>query len=174
MPNPSIDRATYTNDSRFEKLREQGISYETFKNNETYYLQQLSSTSIHDLYNKGKAMYEKYTNLYNQSNNLFIQLLKDVNIPVQAIDWAHPNMRDGNLVKYNELLQNYAKQANGDESKITSTQKSSAARESGYTVDLIRSTNNAESMASIYLDGRRNAVSMQRMGLAQSVFEDIT
>lgn len=29
-------------------------------------------------------------------------LLKDVNIPVQAIDWAHPNMRDGNLVKYNE------------------------------------------------------------------------
>ena len=30
------------------------------------------------------------------------RLLKDVNIPVQAIDWAHPNMRDGNLVKYNE------------------------------------------------------------------------
>lgn len=29
-------------------------------------------------------------------------LLKDVNIPVQAIDWAHPNMRDGNLVKFNE------------------------------------------------------------------------
>lgn len=29
-------------------------------------------------------------------------LLKDVNIPVQAIDWAHPNMRDSNLVKYNE------------------------------------------------------------------------
>lgn len=30
------------------------------------------------------------------------RLLKDVNIPVQAIDWAHPNMRDGNLVKYEE------------------------------------------------------------------------
>lgn len=30
------------------------------------------------------------------------RLLKDVDIPVQAIDWAHPNMRDGNLVKYNE------------------------------------------------------------------------
>lgn len=30
------------------------------------------------------------------------RLLKDVNIPVQTIDWAHPNMRDGNLVKYNE------------------------------------------------------------------------
>lgn len=29
-------------------------------------------------------------------------LLKDVNIPVQTIDWAHPNMRDGNLVKYEE------------------------------------------------------------------------
>lgn len=30
------------------------------------------------------------------------RLLKDVDIPVQAIDWAHPNMRDGNLVKYKE------------------------------------------------------------------------
>ena len=30
------------------------------------------------------------------------KLLKDVDIPVQAIDWAHPNMRDGNLTKYNE------------------------------------------------------------------------
>lgn len=29
-------------------------------------------------------------------------LLKDVDIPVQAIDWAHPNMRDGNLKKYKE------------------------------------------------------------------------
>ncbi|MCI9193352.1 MAG: hypothetical protein HFE92_08160 [Acutalibacter muris] len=29
-------------------------------------------------------------------------LLKDVNIPVQTIDWAHPNIRDGNLVKYEE------------------------------------------------------------------------
>lgn len=29
-------------------------------------------------------------------------LLRDVDIPVQAIDWAHPNMRDGNLAKYNE------------------------------------------------------------------------
>ena len=30
------------------------------------------------------------------------RLLKEINIPVQAIDWAHPNMRDGNLVKFNE------------------------------------------------------------------------
>lgn len=29
-------------------------------------------------------------------------LLKDVDVPVQAIDWAHPNMRDGNLKKYDE------------------------------------------------------------------------
>ena len=27
-------------------------------------------------------------------------LLKSVDVPVQNIDWAHPNMRDGNLVKY--------------------------------------------------------------------------
>lgn len=36
-------------------------------------------------------------------------LLKDVNIPVQAIDWAHPNMRDGNLVKFNEGKQEFWK-----------------------------------------------------------------
>lgn len=29
-------------------------------------------------------------------------LLKQVNVPVQNIDWAHPNMRDGSLKKYNE------------------------------------------------------------------------
>jgi hypothetical protein len=28
-------------------------------------------------------------------------LLKSVDIPVQNIDWAHPNIRDGNLTKYN-------------------------------------------------------------------------
>ncbi|MEG1669156.1 hypothetical protein [Chryseobacterium sp.] len=29
-------------------------------------------------------------------------LLKSTDIPVQTIDWAHPNMRDGDLTKYNE------------------------------------------------------------------------
>lgn len=32
----------------------------------------------------------------------FSNLLKSVDIPVQNIDWAHPNMRDGNLKKYAE------------------------------------------------------------------------
>lgn len=32
----------------------------------------------------------------------FSNLLKSVDIPVQNIDWAHPNMRDGNLKKYNQ------------------------------------------------------------------------
>ena len=29
-------------------------------------------------------------------------LLRKVDVPVQTIDWAHPNMRDGNVRKYNE------------------------------------------------------------------------
>lgn len=29
-------------------------------------------------------------------------LLSSIDIPVQNIDWAHPNMRDGNLKKYNQ------------------------------------------------------------------------
>ncbi len=32
----------------------------------------------------------------------FCNLLKSVDIPVQNIDWAHPNMRDGNVKKYNQ------------------------------------------------------------------------
>lgn len=32
----------------------------------------------------------------------FCNLLKSVDIPVQNIDWGHPNMRDGNLKKYKE------------------------------------------------------------------------
>ncbi len=155
MTLPSIDKNTYTTDSRFEKLRNQGVTYEAFKNNESYYLQQLSTTSIHDLYNKGKEQYAKYTALYNQSNNLFIQL---------------KNQETQNYAKYTEILQRYANQNNGDESQISSTQKSIAARESGYTTELIRSKNDAECMADVYLDGRRNAISMQRRGLTQSVF----
>ncbi len=32
----------------------------------------------------------------------FSNLLKSIDIPVQNIDWAHPNMRDGNLKKYSQ------------------------------------------------------------------------
>ena len=31
----------------------------------------------------------------------FANILKSIDIPVQSIDWAHPNMRDGKLKKYN-------------------------------------------------------------------------
>lgn len=36
-------------------------------------------------------------------------LLKSIDIPVQNIDWAHPNMRDGNLKKYDEGNPNFWK-----------------------------------------------------------------
>jgi hypothetical protein len=36
-------------------------------------------------------------------------LLKSVDVPVQAIDWAHPNIRDGNLTKFNQGLPNFWK-----------------------------------------------------------------
>lgn len=47
-------------------------------------------------------------------NNWFMvidvcNLLKDVDIPVQTIDWAHPNMRDSNKIKYNQGLINFWK-----------------------------------------------------------------
>ena len=36
-------------------------------------------------------------------------LLKSIDIPVQNIDWAHPNIRDGNLTKYNQGYPNFWK-----------------------------------------------------------------
>jgi len=36
-------------------------------------------------------------------------LLKSLDIPVQTIDWAHPNMRDGNLTKCNNGSPNFCK-----------------------------------------------------------------
>lgn len=36
-------------------------------------------------------------------------MLKDVDVPVQTIDWAHPNMRDGLLKKYNSGQVNFWK-----------------------------------------------------------------
>lgn len=36
-------------------------------------------------------------------------LLKSIDIPVQTIDWAHPNMRDGNLKKFNNKQANFWK-----------------------------------------------------------------
>lgn len=36
-------------------------------------------------------------------------ILRSIDIPVQNIDWAHPNMRDSNLNKYNEGYLNYWK-----------------------------------------------------------------
>jgi hypothetical protein len=36
-------------------------------------------------------------------------LLKSMDIPVQGIDWAHPNTRDGNLKKYHQGFQNFWK-----------------------------------------------------------------
>ncbi len=36
-------------------------------------------------------------------------LLRSVDIPVQTIDWAHPNIRDGKLTKYNQGYPNFWK-----------------------------------------------------------------
>lgn len=39
----------------------------------------------------------------------FSNILKSIDIPVQNIDWAHPNMRDGNLKKLNAGNKNFWK-----------------------------------------------------------------
>ena len=65
---------------------------------------------------RGNAFIDSYKHrVYLEvPNNWFMvvdicNLLKDVNVPVQSIDWAHPNMRDGNLKKYNQGSPNFWK-----------------------------------------------------------------
>lgn len=63
---------------------------------------------------RSNAFFEPYKHrVYLEvPNNWFMvvdicNLLKDIDIPVQAIDWAHPNMRDGTLKKYNQGHHNF-------------------------------------------------------------------
>lgn len=51
-----------------------------------------------------EPMYRVYFEIPQNWNLVidFCNLLKSVDIPVQNIDWGHPNMRDGNIKKYNQ------------------------------------------------------------------------
>lgn len=148
MGNFHIDKSTYATDPRFQALRDAGISYEDFSFNQSYYLNTLSKSSIMDLYKKGQAMYEKYTDLYNNQNNIFIKMKADARIKEN---------------KYNDLLTAYAK--NSQTGEATSHDKTVAALYSGFTSELQNNLTDAEIMKDIYLSQRFNAVDMQRRGL---------
>lgn len=143
-----VDKSTYLSDSRFQALRDAGVSYEDFSFNQSYYMNTLSKTSIMDLYKKGQEMYEKYTNLYNNQMSLFTQLKND---------------KIKKSEKYEQLLAHYAQQ--NESGEATGNDKTYAALNSGYTTDLIKSVTDAEIMADVYLSQRFNAVDMQRRGL---------
>ena len=143
-----INETTYNTDPKFQGLRNAGVSYEDFSRDPDYYLSKLSKTSIMDLHAKGQKLYEHYTELYYQQDNIFIQLEKQ---------------KTKKAVKYNELLTYYAN--NNGTGEPTTADKRSAVLHSGYTTDLINSVTDAEIMKNVYLSGRQNAVDMQRKGL---------
>jgi len=159
----SIDKTTYTYDSRFEDLRKSGVSFEDFSAHQDFYMNKLSRTSImslanEGLYEKGKALYNTYTDLYNVTNNIFHQL---------------KNKKDTSKANYNDLIKNFEAQnrkqlaKNGQSGSFAATdaQKHTAISQSGYTTELINNTNDAENLADTYLDKRFMAVDMQRRGL---------
>lgn len=163
MSNNTIDKLTYMHDSRFEALRNQGVSYEDFSANQTFYMNKLSKTSImslekEGLYEKGKALYETYTNMYNQQNNVFIQYKNKLTANKEQYD---------NLIKQFELQnqQQLAKNGKSGSFAATDAQKNSAISQSGYTTALINATNDAELSADLLLDKRFQAVDMQRRGI---------
>ena len=55
-------------------------------------------------YLSGKYQHRVYLEISNNWEMVvdMCNLLKTIDIPVQNIDWAHPNIRDGHLKKYNE------------------------------------------------------------------------
>ena len=59
----------------------------------------------------GTAMHRVYIEIPSNWNMVITvcNLLKMVDIPVQNIDWAHPNIRDGNMTKYNNGQPNFWK-----------------------------------------------------------------
>ena len=153
-----IDKYQFQYDPRFASLRNQGVSFEDFKAHEEFFVKKLGNTSIMDLYNKGKALYETYTNLYNQQNNIFIQL---------------KNQKNSCQADYNALIANFEKQnkqqlaKNGQSGSfaVTTAQINTARQQSGYTLALINNTNQAELAADMLLDKRFAAVDMQRSGM---------
>lgn len=144
----AVSEFRYNVEPQFKALRDQGITYAQYSSDPDYYMEKLSKTSIMDLYNKGKQDYAKYTELYNQQNNLFIQL---------------NNQKNQKFQKYNELLTIYSNR-NGT-GEATSADRRSAVLNSGYTTDLIRTTTDAEIMTNVYLSQRQNAVDTQRRGI---------
>ena len=66
--------------------------------------------------------------------------------------------------KYTTLVKNY-RASNGEDAKISTAQDNQFRRESKYTTDLIKNTNDAEDRVDLALDARRMAVDEQRHGL---------
>ena len=127
-----------------------------YGNYKTYIAEQeklFKKTSSWDLYNKGKAAYEEATIRYNEADSLF-RCSKKQEYKAKT--------------KYYKLLADF-KNRHGKDYKLTTTEKTAIASESGYTNDLRKSVRDNEQIADHFLDMRALAVDTQRRGLYYNV-----
>lgn len=93
------------NQDVFRFTRDQKISFLRGFSDVTGYIRRsnsyISGRHMHRVYLEVPHNWELVVDISN--------LLKSIDIPVQNIDWAHPNMRDGALKKHNEGHPNFWK-----------------------------------------------------------------
>ena len=109
----------------------------------------LGDGSVWNLYNKGKADYAAALGDYNEAESIYNNL---------------KGQTETAQTKYTTLVKNY-RASNGEDAKISTAQDNQFRRESKYTTDLIKNTNDAEDRVDLALDARRMAVDEQRHGL---------
>ncbi len=68
----NVDKTTYATDSRFEPLRNAGVSYEDFSANQMYYIQKLSQSSIMSLA-KNNTELQALLNMGTPGNSIFTE-----------------------------------------------------------------------------------------------------
>lgn len=103
------------NASSHENIRIADDVFSFTKDERTSFLRGFSDVTGYirrsNYYISGKHMHRVYIEIPHNWELVIdvCKLLKSVDVPVQTIDWAHPNMRDGKLTKYNEGKPNFWK-----------------------------------------------------------------
>lgn len=69
----TVDKTTYATDSKFEALRNAGVSYEDFSANQMFYLSKLSKSSIMDLAKDNKDLQVLLNSGNNSGASIFSQ-----------------------------------------------------------------------------------------------------
>ena len=114
----SIDKTTYATDSKFEALRNAGVSYEDFSANQMYYISKLSKSSIMALAKDNKDLQAILNSGNNNSASIFSQQAvakadakkasaEEAYYAALAAEQAAGSAKDTALTKYQKAMTTY-------------------------------------------------------------------